>query len=112
MSRNRSAGRASLPPYVEPATPLLSSKPELMGVRHLTAEHIGRFIYLPGTATGAAAREEPSVLAFGGRLVGIRPGEYSSAPPTRILVIQQGNDQAALPLRVDAAVLVSPRTWS
>lgn len=86
--------------------------PELMGVRHLGIAHLGCWIELPGQPTGQAALNEPTVLSQAGRLVGFRPGTFGATVPTRVLVLQQGSSQAALPFPVDARVLVAPRGWS
>lgn len=94
---------------------------ELMLVRHLSAEHLGCWIELPGipTRVSRSAAHEPSVLATAGRLVGIRPGGFnlptsSGGDPaaTRILVIQQGTATQPITALAGDPVRVAPREWS
>lgn len=90
-------------------------EPEVMLVRHLGLEHLGRWIYLPGrpAAGGPAIATEPSLAGAGGRLVGIRPGKAGTRdqPGHRLLVVLQGSASAELPVRVDDRVDVAPREW-
>jgi hypothetical protein len=90
-------------------------EPEVMLVRHLGIEHLGRWSYLPGRPAkgGPAIATEPSLAATGGRLVGIRPGKAGTRdqPGHRLLVVLQGSAAAELPVRVDDRVDVAPREW-
>jgi hypothetical protein len=91
-------------------------EPDVMLVRHLRLEHLGRWIYLPGRPAllGAAYTVEPTLAATAGRLVGIRPGKpgHHDVPGSVVLVIQQGATVAELPTRVDDRVDVAPREWN
>lgn len=90
-------------------------EPDVMLVRHLGVEHLGRWIYLPGRPAkgGPALVAEPSLAGAGGRLVGIRPGKAGTRdqPGVRLLVVLQGSAAAELPVRVDDRVDVAPREW-
>jgi len=90
-------------------------EPDVMLVRHLGVEHLGRWIYLPGRPAlgGPFMVAEPSIAAAGGRLVGIRPGKVGtrSEAAYRILVVLQGSASVELPTRVDDRVDVAPREW-
>lgn len=90
-------------------------EPDVMLVRHLGLEHLGRWIYLPGRPAkgGPAIATEPSLAGAGGRLVGIRPGRAGTRdqPGVRLLVVLQGSAAAELPVRVDERVDVAPREW-
>lgn len=100
----------ALPPPPPPS-------PEVLLVLHLGLEHLGRWIYLPGS--GAIVRPGqhpvPSITAQAGRLVGIRPGSLQGTPSRgkhhRVLVVQQGSAIAELSIPVDARVDVAPRDW-
>lgn len=113
MSRNRRPTPTITPP-VQPEQP---AKPELMGVRHLGLEHVGRWIQINAVPVTLDDKTYPTVNVQVGRLVGIRKGEYSHNgqrhnPPTRRLVLQQGSTIAELALGVDHPVEVAPRAWS
>ena len=90
-------------------------EPDVVLVRHLGLEHLGRWIYLPGRPAkgGPAIATEPSLAGAGGRLVGIRPGKAGTRdqPGHRLLVVLQGSAAAELPVRVDDRVDVAPREW-
>lgn len=99
-----------------PVAPVLEPTPDVMAVRNLGLEHLGRLIYLPGRPAkgGPALAAEPSVAATGGRLVGIRPGKTSNhadTVATRVLVITQGPALAELSVSVVELVSVAPREW-
>lgn len=89
--------------------------PEVMLVRHLGLEHLGRWIYLPGrpAAGGPKVAQEPTVVAVAGRLVGIRAGKIGTndQPGTRGLVLLQGPASAELSVSVADRVDVAPREW-
>lgn len=91
-------------------------EPDVLLVRHLNVEHLGRWIYLPGRPAqlGAPGVAEPSLAATAGRLVGIRPGKAGTrdTPGTRTLIVQAGTLVGELPVRVDDRVDVAPREWS
>lgn len=91
-------------------------EPDVLLVRHLTVEHLGRWVYLPGRPAqlGPAGVAEPSLAAAAGRLVGIRPGKAGTRdqPATRTLIVQAGTLVGELPVRVDDRVDVAPREWS
>lgn len=98
-----------------PGALVLEPTPDVLLVRHLGLEHLGRWIYLPGRPAkqGPNVAREPSVVAAAGRLVGIRPGKagVSDQPGTRVLVLSQGSALAELSVSVADRVDVAPREW-
>lgn len=87
----------------------------LLAVRHLTVEHLGRWVEIPGRPQRPGSVPEPSVEAVAGRLVGIRAGQLKpphNGVPTRVLVLQQGSHIGPNELTVDRPVNVGHRDWS
>ena len=99
----------------DPVAPVLEATADVMLVRYLGLEHMGRWIYLPGRPAkqGPKVAQEPSVAAIAGRLVGIRTGKagVQDQPGTRVLVLQQGTALAELSISVADRVDVAPREW-
>lgn len=91
-------------------------EPDVLLVRHLGIEHLGRWVHLPGRPAllGSYAVVEPALAVTAGRLVGIRPGKAGTrdTPGTVTLVLMQGSTVAELPTRVDDRVDVAPREWN
>lgn len=82
---------------------------ERMGVRHLTIEHLGRWIELAPKEGGDVG----ILKTTAGRLVGIRPARNPRASyPSRDLIIQSGSVTERIDTGLDHPVLVAPRTWS
>lgn len=86
---------------------------ELMAVRHLAVQHLGRWVELSDLPRSAPSSLEPSSGVTAGRLVGLRPGVSDRIKgSTRVLVLQQGTSSAPLEFDVARPVLVAPREWS
>lgn len=98
-------------PVVDVAASVPPPAPEQMLVRHLTVEHLGRWISLPGKPEGRTGAHEPTVASAGGRLVGYRPGDITPQRATRKLVILQGPTPVELAVNVGDLVVVAPREW-
>lgn len=105
--------------YARPYRPDLAVAPaaETMAVRHLTVEHLGRWIELPGRPAQMRrpAIDDPSIAATGGRLVGFKPGQVlgsgSGTVAQRVLVVMMGGPAIELTLPTNATVHVAPREW-
>jgi hypothetical protein len=99
----------------DPVAPVLDATADVMLVRYLGLEHMGRWVYLPGRPAkqGPKVAQEPSVVAIAGRLVGIRGGKpgQQDQPGTRVLVLAQGSALAELSVSVADRVDVAPREW-
>jgi hypothetical protein len=86
---------------------------ERMAVRHLTAEHYGRWVDLPPRRSSTDQVAE----TVGGRLVGIREDPKPqrpapNAPLTRVLLLQSGTRLDGFTRDLNDPVDVAPRSWS
>jgi len=93
-----------------PAAPVLEQPDTTTSVRHLTIEHLGRWVSLAPREGGDVAL----IKTTAGRLVGILPGgaKSGSTAPTRKLIIQTGSITGPIEYSLDHPATVAPRSWS
>lgn len=87
-------------------------EPAELLVRHLTVEHLGRWITLHPQPDSARTRAEPTLLREAGRLVGFAPGPDPARSPSTIGLVLLRGAPVTITARVDDHVIVAPRDWN